>query len=342
MRKLSFLFMLMAFHYSFAQWTTFTPQVYRPVQPDYSILQRSLEKIEQRRNEANEQYSRLMMLLGEYGMQLNGDEQTLIWFDNYKKDIQKSFNSLSAIGCWGKARNYVVRKQGEIANDPELQARIKTAQEYRATVANMQGRSDMSQEEKRKWIINNPYCFVAVKNNDDKVIGGRLGSKAELEQQLREIEEQRLAVERQARIEAELEKTRLYNMSHPFDDYDYSSYYKVIDYPLYKQSRDNSDIVITRIALSSSETRVEMELTSYYAWCSIDYHTYIKPSSGSKLYLTSVDNIAISPSRVEFKNAGEKLKFALTFPALPSKAKSFTLSESVKDGWKFKNIGLSK
>ena len=94
MRKLSLLFMLMAFHYSFAQWATFTPQVYKPVQPDYSILQRSLEKIEQRRNEANEQYSRLMMLLGEYGMQLNGDEQTLIWFDNYKKDIQKSFNSL--------------------------------------------------------------------------------------------------------------------------------------------------------------------------------------------------------------------------------------------------------
>ena len=153
-------------------------------------------------------------------------------------------------------------------------------------------------------------------------------------------ERERQEAERQAKLLEEKEKDRIYNMLHPFDNYDYGSYYKVINYPNIKKGIES--IYVTKVALSNTETRVEFELyTQYqYQWCSIDRGTFIKVSGSSKLQLIKADNIAITPYRTEFVNPGERLKFALTFPPLPTTAKSFTIEEPIKNGWKFKDIQL--
>ena len=49
--------------YCYGQFATFTPQVYQPVQHDYSALQRSLEQIETRKNEAIAQFQHLKIML---------------------------------------------------------------------------------------------------------------------------------------------------------------------------------------------------------------------------------------------------------------------------------------
>ena len=244
-----------------AQWATFTPQVYKPVQQDYSILQRSLERIEQRKNEANEQYSRLQMMLAEYGAKLYNDEATLIWFDAYKRSINDAFNTLSTVG-WDDARDYAIRKQGEIATDPELTARVRTASEYTAKRKAVEERTDMDWKEKDEWKTNNPYCFVPIKNVEGKVIGGRLGSKSELEEQIREEERQRREAEERARQLEEMERKRIYHMEHPFDDFDYSKYETIVSYPSCKKCPES--MTVTKVALSQTETRVEIEAIAYY------------------------------------------------------------------------------
>lgn len=138
------------------------------------------------------------MKLAKYGNLLNNDEATLIWFDEYKKKIERTFDSLSDIG-WDEARDFAIRKQGEIINDPELNARIRTSIEYAAKIKSIEERTDIDWKQKSEWKENNPYCFVAIKNADGKIIGGRLGSKVELEEQKLEAERIRRA-ERQRNL----------------------------------------------------------------------------------------------------------------------------------------------
>ena len=76
----------------------FQPYVYKPRQQDYTILQQSLEKLDRVSNEATEQYSKLQLLLAEYGGKLYNDEETLLWFDKYKKNIERSYESMRGLG----------------------------------------------------------------------------------------------------------------------------------------------------------------------------------------------------------------------------------------------------
>ena len=333
------LLMSMVASYGYAQYATFTPQVYKPVQRDNSILQRSFEQIERRQTEANEQFSKLQMMLAEYAAKLYNDEATLVWFDEYKRSIHDAYNTLTTIG-WDEARNYAIRMQGNIAIDPELTARIKTASEYVSKRKAIEDRSDMNWQEKSEWMENNPYCFVPIKNHEGEVIGGRLGSKAEYDAQVQEAERVRQEIEAREKELEELEQIRLYGMVHAFDNYDYSKYETIVSYPPVKSSPDG--VIVTKVALSSTETRVEFECTNMYEnnYCCIDWQTYLTASGIGKQRQVKVENIAISPSKSQFRNVGEKLKFALTFPALPPKVKAITISETVKNGWKFKNIKI--
>lgn len=322
---------------SYAQYATFTPQVYQPQHHDNSILQRSMEIIERREREANEEYNKLQMLLADYAGKLYNDEETLNWFNNYKKSISEAFGTLMGLGA-DEARNYAIREQGKITLDPELNARIRTAAEYIEMCQTIEKRSDLSWEEKDEWSKNHPYCFVPIRNGEGEVIGGRLGSKSEYDDMLLKKERERQEAERQAKLQEERENNRIYSYLHPFDNFDYSSYNKVINYP--KMKKGVESIFVTKVALSDSETRVEFELYTkfQYQWCSIDRGTFIKTSGSKKLQLIKADNIAISPYRTEFINSGERLKFALTFPPIPTTAKSITIEEPIKNGFKFKDI----
>ena len=335
-KKVVILFSLFISIPVFAQYVPF--QLHRNSQSNLSVLENSLQKMDNQINEANEEYQNLQIILAEYGNQLNNDQETLVWFDEYKDKIRSSFNSFMNRGYAVDARDYCIRKKGEIAADPELNARIRTAKEYQTAVNRIQERTDMSQDDKNEWMFFHPYCFIPIVNNDGKVIGGKLGTEEELEAYKAEIK-------RKARLLEESENARLYAMAHPFDDYDYSNYEKVIDNPQYRyfpSYRWLDEVRITRIALSSTETRVEMEwCNTIYNWCNIEKGTYIKASGTNKLNVLKVENIEVSPFKSEFKKPGEILKFALTFPPLPKTSKSFILAEPNKSGWKFKVIKLN-
>lgn len=316
---------------SFITTCTYAQYVYKPL--DSSILQQALEKRNRAEQEANEQYSKLLLKLAEYGSRLNNDDETLLWFDDYKKEIDRSYISyLRSFGPFD-ARNYAIRKQGEIANDPELMARIRTANEYRATMQSIQ-QSNMSQQEKTDWVAEHPYCFIPIVNSEGEIIGGKLGTKAELEAYKAEIL-------RKAHFLEEQNRARLYAMTHPFDNFDYSCYDKVIDFPQYKLHGTSDKFIISRIALSSTETRVEFEFTNMYSnWFNVERGTYIKGAGTNKLSFIRAENIAIAPSQSIFKTNGEILKFALIFPAIPKKTKSILIAEPKKNGWKFKDIKI--
>ena len=308
--------------------------------PDYTLLQRSLQQMERRKIAASEAISNLHVAFANYNTLLHQDQETMSWFNNLRSTVIDNVEASRNMGNYGDALELATISMGELASHAELQARIRTNKEYEEKKL-MVLSSNLSYQEKQEWLDNNPYCFIPMFNNEGKVIGGRLGTKSELEQQIieakkqaerkqqeieREAKRKQLEKERIAKLEEEREKARIYAMTHSFDNYDYSKYEKIIENPTYHRNNNNAGVWISKIALSPTETRIEITCLSSYniEWCSIDPKTYIK--KGAKIFrLQRAFNIPIYPQKLIFKNLGEKLIFALSFPPLPSKTKSFSL-----------------
>ena len=139
------------------------------------------------------------------------------------------------------------------------------------------------------------------------------------------------------------EQQRMYRYTHSFDNMSYAKYTRVIQNPTYETL---STVQITKIALSSQETRVECKVNNranngYVGWVSIDSGTYIYiPIRKQKLKMRDAINIAVAPLRTEFHFQDEELVFALIFPALPPNVRTFSIIESESSTWKFYNIKI--
>ena len=131
--------------------------------------------------------------------------------------------------------------------------------------------------------------------------------------------------------------------THPFDYMSYNKYSRVIQNPTYETL---STVQITKVALSSQETRVEFKVNNranngYVSWVSIDSGTYIYlPLKKQKFKMRDAINIAIAPLKTEFHFQDEELVFALVFPALPQNTRTFSIIESADSSWKFYNIKI--
>ena len=345
--------------------SSFNAVQYNPQQSNhstYNTLSRSFEIIAQREREASQQLSNLNVLLANYGQMLNNDELTLTWFDNFKRKRLATVEDFIRLGDHATAIEYAIRYQGEIANNAELLARIRTSKDFKEKITFINSRTDLDWNSKQNLIADNPYCFVPYKNDKGEIIGGRPGSKEELQKQIEEAkleaekkrqEEIRLAKEKQEREE----KIRL-SLEHPFDNYDYQGYgyYRIIDNPSYEIENGPKDeryyrryVKVTRVAISQNYTRIEFELKSreYYL---LNKKIHIK-AAGKKLKPISSENMELydnsyyrndlymSRNYLNMSHVGT-IKFALIFPAIPEKAKSLDFIESVKDGIKITNLKL--
>ena len=142
--------------------------------------------------------------------------------------------------------------------------------------------------------------------------------------------------------EYEVEKKRIYQNTHPFDNKNYSSYTHIITAPTYR-CNNIPDLKITKIAYSSDSTRIELLLTHPLeeGWAGIERTTYLYDSiHKKKYYLLKADNISIMPNITQLHHRGEQLKFALIFPGIPRNVTYVDLIEGKDSPWKFYKIKL--
>lgn len=338
--------------------STFQAAQYNPQQSNhstYNSLSRTFEIIAQREKEASQQLSNLNVLLANYALILNNDELTLTWYENFKRKYLDTVEEFIRFGDHATAIEYAIRYQGEIVNNAELLARIRTSKEYKEKITLINSTIDLDWNSKQNMIADNPYCFVPYKNDEGEIIGGRLGSKAELQKQ---IEDAKLEAERKRQEEMRLAKEKQENeerirllLEQPFDNYDYQSngYFRIIDNPSYEIENGPKDkryyrryVKVTRVAISHNNTRIEFKLKCRY-FDLLSKKIHIK-AGGKKLKPISSDNIELSENGFYRNNLymfhEGTIKFALIFPALPENAKSLDFIESVKDGIKIKNLKL--
>lgn len=121
---------------------------------------------------------------------------------------------------------------------------------------------------------------------------------------------------------------------------DYSAYTVDIESPVYKVKKKHNYAQITRISVNDKETRIEFEYHNSFngeVGLGVNGGTYIKGSKSGKLPLRRLENITISPAKTLIPYGRQTLKFALIFPALDPRDKTFDFREP-KSEWRFDDV----
>ena len=152
----------------------FNPIEFQPVEADYNILNKAMALQEERQKEAIEQTSTIKSALGKVREELHRDPETLAWFDAKANEIENNLNVAAQVGDYANVINLAKQEAGNLANDPELTARIRNNKEYEAR---MQELDDMVS----KGIIynstanyirkSNPYDNKFIRDKNDRIIG---------------------------------------------------------------------------------------------------------------------------------------------------------------------------
>lgn len=153
--------------------TVFTPIEFRPVEQDYSILERAMAKQEERKEKAVTQQSLVKQALGKAREQLHQDDETLAWFDAKARKIEDDIKTASEVGDYATALQTGIEAAGDIVNDTELNARIRTNAQYKEEYERQRQRvgKGISQETFNWWAEKNPYKYSNIEQ-DGRVIGG--------------------------------------------------------------------------------------------------------------------------------------------------------------------------
>ena len=149
------------------QFQSFTPQ-----QVDMGLLANSMQKKEERINNADKQRAIVENSLGAIRERINTADPTVAKKFKAKVDgIMNTIDSYSNIGRYADAIREATRAAGSLANDEELQGMVKTNKQYQDARAAIKSRTDISDMTKERWLATNSYKYNSIKDESGNIIG---------------------------------------------------------------------------------------------------------------------------------------------------------------------------
>ena len=160
--KVLLFFMLMMPTISVAQFSTFVPSQRSIESMDVSIIERSLQRLEAKRNAAYENLAQLKVILGGIRSQLNDDYYTQKWFSDYSyvllADVENRINEGNTGIASSIAKGYIQ----SIPTDPRILKLIQISNEYKGVkqhVISKYWKGDITSTALDCWLDNNP-CWT--------------------------------------------------------------------------------------------------------------------------------------------------------------------------------------
>lgn len=149
------------------QFQSFTPQ-----QVDMSLLANSMQKKEERINNADKQRAIVENSLGAIRERINTADPTVAKRFKAKVDgIMNTIDSYSNIGRYADAIREATRAAGNLANDEELQGMVKTNKQYQDARAAIKANPYLSNMTKERWLATNSYKYNSIKDESGNIIG---------------------------------------------------------------------------------------------------------------------------------------------------------------------------
>lgn len=105
---------------------TFQPVIYTPQVGDLSLLSRSLDKLEERKEKTLQQVNNIKAAIANVKLNEAEDE----WRNNYINEIQRDIDQAAQLGDYSTALTVATKLAGDAASNPELLAKAKENENY--------------------------------------------------------------------------------------------------------------------------------------------------------------------------------------------------------------------
>jgi len=150
---------------------TFQATIFTPEKEDMSLLQRSLQTLDERKERTDQQRAAIRSALGK--VKLNAAEDK--WKNDYVNDIMSKIDNAAQFGDYSAALETATDLAGSALSDPALMGRVRANEQYEEEIKRQKARvdrGDISQNTYAWWLKNNPYQYTDIKDDNGNIIGG--------------------------------------------------------------------------------------------------------------------------------------------------------------------------
>lgn len=152
---------------------TFQGAVFTPQQENMSLLQHSIDKLDERKEKTDQQTATIMSAINNLKLHQSEDK----WKYDYAKRIKDKINSAAQFGDWSAAYETATRLAGEAVTSPEVLGRVRANAQYEKEDQIQQARrdrKDISQATYDWWAKRNQYSYQDKYDNNGNIIGGSI------------------------------------------------------------------------------------------------------------------------------------------------------------------------
>lgn len=150
---------------------TFQGAVFTPQQENMSLLQHSLDKLDERKEKTDQQTSAIMSAIN--NVKLDSAENA--WKKDYVNKIKNQITSASQFGDYSSALETATRLAGEAVTSPELLGRQRYYEERQKWLEELKAshtRKEIDSDTYNRAISENKYNYSDTYDNEGNVTGG--------------------------------------------------------------------------------------------------------------------------------------------------------------------------
>lgn len=150
---------------------TFQGSVFTPIQQNVSFLQRSIDKLDERKEKVDQQTAAIMSAIN--NVKLDSAENN--WKKNYTDKIVNQIKFASSIGDYSWALETATRLAGEAVTSPELLGRQRYYEERQKWLEELKtrnARGEIDSDTYNRAISENKYNYSDTYDNEGNVTGG--------------------------------------------------------------------------------------------------------------------------------------------------------------------------
>lgn len=150
---------------------TFQGAVFTPQQENMSLLQHSIDKLDERKEKTDQQTAAIMSAIN--NVKLDSSENN--WKRDYVNRIKNKINSAAQFGDYSSALETATRLAGEAVTSPELLGRQRYYEERQKWLEDLKtrnARGEIDSDTYNRAISENKYNYSDTYDNEGNVTGG--------------------------------------------------------------------------------------------------------------------------------------------------------------------------
>lgn len=145
--------------------------VFTPQQQNMSLLQQSINKLDERKEKTDQQRSAIISAIN--NLKLNQAEDK--WKYDYADRIKSKIDSAIQFGDYSNALEVATKLAGDAVSSPEVLSRVRANEQYEKEIQLQQARrdkGDISYATYNWWLKQNPYKYQDTYDSNGNIVGG--------------------------------------------------------------------------------------------------------------------------------------------------------------------------